>query len=540
MSSDGRLPVVLCWHMHQPEYRDLASRQVIRPWVLLRALKDYVDMAAHLEAAPLVRAVVNFSPVLLDQIEDCAVDLRERVRHGRTARNPLVQALVELPMRGTPARAELVMTCVRPMVRRIVERSRGYAEIAESARAAIAREDAGELDDEHVRTLLVRYLLCWCGESLRTDPRWLALEAQASALGPAQCAQLLGLVHDAIVGLLPRYAALARSGRIELSMSPYHHPVAPLLIDFASARDAVPDAPLPASNYPGGSERVRWHLQQGLARFEALLGVRPRGCWPAEAAVSDESLALIAQAGFSWTASSESVLAASLRASGCSPADPHGRYVLDARALSCFFRDDGLSDRIGFAYQAWEGAAAAADFVGLLERLPRGPGRCVSVILDGENPWDGYARNGADFIKAVYQGLSSHPSLRLATFSDCVGQTLGLQRPLPRLVAGSWGNGQLMTWIGHPEKNRMWHRLIEAKREFDRAPRDAPVEQLLGACEGSDWFWWPASASAPEVVADMDHLFTLHLDTLFRAMKPGSPDGGRADSSCRASPPGNR
>src|SRR3569833_4746959 len=75
MSVDRRLKVVLCWHMHQPEYRDLSSGEYQLPWTYLHAIKDYVDMAAHLEQTPGVCAVVNFAPELLDQISDYAKQL---------------------------------------------------------------------------------------------------------------------------------------------------------------------------------------------------------------------------------------------------------------------------------------------------------------------------------------------------------------------------------------------------------------------------------------------------------------------------------
>ena len=68
--SNGTLELIFLWHMHQPDYRDHARGEFTLPWVYLHALKDYTDMAAHLERHPRVHAVVNFVPVLLDQLED--------------------------------------------------------------------------------------------------------------------------------------------------------------------------------------------------------------------------------------------------------------------------------------------------------------------------------------------------------------------------------------------------------------------------------------------------------------------------------------
>ena len=90
MAEAQRMEVVLCWHMHQPEYRDLRSGQYQFPWTYLHAVKDYVDMAAHLEAHPGARAVVNFAPVLLEQIADYAAQLEDCLGRGSAIRDPLL------------------------------------------------------------------------------------------------------------------------------------------------------------------------------------------------------------------------------------------------------------------------------------------------------------------------------------------------------------------------------------------------------------------------------------------------------------------
>jgi len=82
------LTLVLLWHMHQPEYRDYASGEFRMPWAYLHALKDYADMAWHLETHPGVRAVVNFTPVLLEQLDDYAAQFA-----GGRFRDPLLRLL---------------------------------------------------------------------------------------------------------------------------------------------------------------------------------------------------------------------------------------------------------------------------------------------------------------------------------------------------------------------------------------------------------------------------------------------------------------
>ena len=81
--------LVFLWHMHQPDYRDYASGDFVLPWTYLHAIKDYTDMAYHLERHPKVRAVVNFVPILLDQLEDYA----DQFATGKL-RDPLLRVLV--------------------------------------------------------------------------------------------------------------------------------------------------------------------------------------------------------------------------------------------------------------------------------------------------------------------------------------------------------------------------------------------------------------------------------------------------------------
>src|SRR5204863_332606 len=66
--------VAFLWHMHQPYYEDLVTREHILPWVRLHALKDYYGMVALLREFPEIRATFNLVPSLLVQLEAFAAD----------------------------------------------------------------------------------------------------------------------------------------------------------------------------------------------------------------------------------------------------------------------------------------------------------------------------------------------------------------------------------------------------------------------------------------------------------------------------------
>ncbi|MGH8149905.1 MAG: hypothetical protein ACRETB_08030 [Steroidobacteraceae bacterium] len=109
MSSARRLPVVLLWHMHQPQYRDGTGGAYVLPWTYLHAIKDYTDMAAHLEANPAARAVVNFTPVLLEQLDELARRIQEHLHNGTPLPDPVLNVLGPDPVPQEPAqRLELL------------------------------------------------------------------------------------------------------------------------------------------------------------------------------------------------------------------------------------------------------------------------------------------------------------------------------------------------------------------------------------------------------------------------------------------------
>jgi Alpha-amylase/alpha-mannosidase len=442
MSADARFPVALLWHMHQPDYR--LDGRFFRPWACLHALRGYNDMAAHLEAVEGAHATVNFSAVLVDQIDDYAARLT-RWREQRTPiDDPLLDALAAPPPAG-PQRDEAIAACDR-LHREVADRR--FPVLAELR----DRAQAGTLDDAAFTDLLVWYHLAWLGETVReVDPRSRALTEKQRAFDADDRHALLSVIADVITGLLPRYRRLADAGRVELSMTPMQHPLMPLLIDFDSALDAAPGTPLPEGAYPDGEARVRWHIEQGLQRFERSFGQRPRGCWPSEGALSQRTLELLGEAGFVWTASGGGVLAGTLAAAGREPAPPHVLWQSGVHTPRVLFRDDGLSDLIGFVYRGWNQDDAVNDLITHCERIADADGtRLLLLALDGENPWEYYPDGGQHFVRTLYARLAEHPRLRPATLGECADALPPVE--LPPLSAGSWVHGQLLTWIGHPEK----------------------------------------------------------------------------------------
>lgn len=529
--SDSRLRVVLGWHMHQPEYRDPTTGEFRLPWTYLHAMKDYSDMAAHLEAEPAARAVVNFAPLLLEQLDHYGLNIRGYLAHGTPMRDTLLDALVatDIPHDGA-WRAKLIDAALRINVERMVNRYPAFRLLAsEAARLRKEPEQLLNAPAAFFADLVTWYHLAWFGEFVQREDRQVqALIAQQRSYALAQRRLILQKIGELVDGIIPRYRKLAEQGRVELSLTPYGHPILPLLIDIESAHQAMPGAPLPEPpDYPGGLERSRWHLQRAAEVFGQHFGFRPAGVWCSEGAVSEATLSLLDEFGAGWTVTGESVLTHS--SLGQAPADR--AYRVGSLRTPCYFRDDDLSDRIGFRYAIWHGDDAAKDLIGTLDAMAQygDPGRVVSIFLDGENAWEHYPANGYYFLTALYAGLAHHPRLRLTTFSEALGEGAAVGQ-LQHLTAGSWVRGSLSTWIGSTDKNRGWEHLIRAKRAYDGvAGRLDPealraAEHQLAVCEGSDWFWWLGDDNPAGSVADFEQLYRHQLTRLYELIGVERPE----------------
>lgn len=535
MSTRPPLKVVLCWHMHQPEYRSYGDGTHQLPWVYLHAIKDYVDMAAIVEATPGARAVVNFVPILLDQIEDYAAEIDAFLRERTPIRDPLLAALAtrEWPQ-SLEQRLVLIRSCLRANEHRLIHRFPAYRQLADLA--GLLKEDSDNLayfGDQYLADIVTWYHLAWLGETVRReDARVRHLLKKARLFSPEDRLQLLEIIGQIVSSIISRYRRLAESGRVELSMTPYAHPMLPLLIDFGSAREAVPEMELPVTpGYPGGTERAHWHVRQGIESFEHHFGFRPQGCWPAEGGVSAAALALLNEYGFKWAATGGSVLRNSLAPHPGWPEGGdgllHRAYRVGGKGPACFFRDDGLSDLIGFTYYDWHGDDAVANLVHHLENIagahPDNDDLVVSIVLDGENAWESYPENGYHFITALYRRLAEHPGIELTTFGDCLAR--GVEPvSFDKLVAGSWVYGNFSTWMGDKDKNQGWDLLCQAKEAFDRVIAGGTLSEVdrdralwqLAVCEGSDWCWWFGDYNPSDSVGDFERLYRLHLSNLYR------------------------
>lgn len=538
----AKLHLILCWHMHQPDYRDSGTGEFRLPWTYLHALKDYSDMAAHVEAEPRARAVFNFVPVLLDQLEDYA----EQFASGRY-RDPLLRLLARENFDGLTAdERDFVLDCgFRCGHEQMVAPYPPYKRLHELYDQAekFGSKALDYLSGQYMADLLTWYHLVWIGETVcRSDVLPVRLMAKGEGFDFADRKALLELIGRVVSGLITRYRNLSESGRIEISSTPHTHPIAPLLIDFQAASEAWPGVVLPHAHvYPGGTSRVAAHVHSAIDSHARRFGHAPNGFWPAEGGISNAVVRQFAEAGVKWAASGGTVLANSLKHAGVKTQSAANylyrpyRIAGQENGPACFFRDDRLSDLIGFEFSKWHGSDAVAHFIGELERIYKEAGDAepvVSVILDGENAWEYYPYNGFYFLSGLYAALAEHAFIRMTTFSEYLaGADKDQIGSLPGLVAGSWVYGTFSTWIGDPAKNAAWDLLCDAKRALDKIDasgvlqgreREAVYRQLA-VCESSDWFWWFGDYNPGHTVSSFDCLYRDNLKHLYRLLDVAPP-----------------
>lgn len=498
--------LALLWHMHQPLYVDPSSGEAILPWVRLHATHAYHDMARVLERHPGVRATVNFVPSLLEQLEGAA-------------RGTMPERYLALSRK---AAAQLTAEDRRFIVRQffMVNREHGIRPLPryeELLRQRGATPDATRFGEQELRDLQVLFNLAWMGFSARREePAVARLITKGRDFTEEDKTGLLDTQQALLSGLVSRWRALSDRNQVELSTTPYFHPILPLLCDTDAARRAMPTAQLPPRFQH--ADDAREQVRRGVAKAAQVFGRAPRGMWPAEGSVSPEAAAVIAAEGVEWIATDEGVLARSTPAikSRGELYQPH-ELLAGGRGLRLAFRDRFLSDRIGFTYARMPAREAVRDFLGHVRAAGAQAARAgvehplVAVVLDGENAWEHFEGQGEAFLVALHEELERAADVTTVTMAEGLA---GPARRLDQLHSGSWIESNFRIWIGHPEDNLAWSLLGEVRRQLEEAEAAetdervlAEARQCLLAAEGSDWFWWYGDDFETDNAAEFDDLF---------------------------------
>jgi alpha-amylase/alpha-mannosidase (GH57 family) len=522
--------VAILWHMHQPYYEDLATGEHILPWVRMHALKDYYGMAALLREFPDVKVTFNLVPSLLVQLEAFAEE-RARDGHLELGLKP-VAALTE------DDRKRMLAEFFHAARGRMIDPHPRYTELLQK------RDGGGGYTAADFLDLQVWHKLAWVDPFyMDSDERVRRLLGKQRGFDEADKEILREVELEILRRVIPEYREAAERGQIELSASPFYHPILPLLCDTDIYLTTHPYAPVPRPPFRHPEDATE-QLVRARECHKRLFGRAPAGLWPSEGSVSDAMAALAADTGFRWMASDEAILGRTIGHEF--RRDGHGRvddpnvlyraYSLRAgsKHIACAFRDHALSDLIGFVYAGWNAEAAASDFVDRLadagRRFAAGAGgeeATIPIILDGENAWEHFEGNGRPFLRALYSRISGHRELRGVTMTEATAKPA---RKLTTIFPGSWIDGNFFIWIGHADDQRAWRQLREARATFravrgEVAPedRERAFKEILIA-EGSDWCWWYGDDHSSDHDLDFDDLYRRHLRNVYQMLGQPIPE----------------
>lgn len=504
------------WHMHQPYYRDLDTGEIHLPWVRLHGIKDYLDMVKILENYPRIHQTFNLVPSLIEQIQayiEGGQDTYQRLSHKKAE------------VLNSEEKHFIKEHFFSANLRNIISVHPRYYHLY------LKKQRGEEFSTQEYLDLQVWFNLAWFDHICKiTIPELQKLIAKGRHYSEEDKSIVLQLQIELLKEIIPTYKKFQEQGRIEVTISPYYHPITPLLCNTNIAREANKSTPLPKEKfiYP---EDARAQIRQAVELYRNAFGRPPEGMWPSEEAVSEHILPYIMEQGIRWIVTDEAILLRSLKKKRTVQL-LYKPYLLKREKgdISVIFRDRNLSDLIGFVYHGMTEPAAVADLIGHLHniiKVTKGEDCLVVIAMDGENAWEYYRNDGYDFLAHLYKCLSDDKFIQTVTVSEYL-KKFPAKSNISRLGAGSWIYGNFNKWIGHEQKNRAWDYLAAARAELAslkaQGPENSKVDmekawKQMYILEGSDWFWWYGDNNP-----DFDILYRKHLINFYKFIRKEPPE----------------
>lgn len=539
----NRVHLVVLWHMHQPQYRDPEDGRYVLPWTRLHALKDYWGMVQVLKEFPHFHATFNVVPSLGMQLEEYA--------SGNFNEPWFDLAFKKAEELTRDDKAEILARAFQVNHERLLSRWPRFLELYEWSRPTGGAQALVTFTPRDWRDVQLLSQLAWMEESwIEKDEVVNRLSNKGKDFTEKDKAALQQKQLDLLKLVLPAYREAAESGQIELSTTPFYHPILPLICDSDIARVANPGTPLPRRAYKR-PEDAREQLRRAREYHERVFGMKPAGLWPSEGSVSDQTLTIAAEEGFRWFGTDEGVLGRTLNVGFFRNADnipanadrlyKPWRVQMGNNSITGLFRDHHLSDLIGFVYSRMDGKGGAADLHAKLrhlgERVQSNQPLTINLFLDGENAWEYYPNNGREFLREFYGRIQGDSDFRALTGSEAIAAA-GEIPSIGGIFPASWINANFDVWIGHSEDVTAWELLWDAREAYARAldaknknREGAPSEENLRkaqesllAAEGSDWCWWYGPEHSTANDAEFDALYRKHLTAIYLALGQVAPE----------------
>ena len=533
---EPKLNVAFLWHQHQPFYKQNGVYKL--PWVRFHGTKDYYDMVRILDDFPKIKQNFNLVPSLLFQIEEYVNNQSRDVVWNLSKKDP-----ADLTDDDKRYILKNFFNCYHE---RMIYPFPRYAELLklrgenyESKYFSIINE---RFKYQDWFDLQVWFNFVWIGEYSKYDTPFVIIPQKGRNFTNEHKKIVLDDSIKILKKIIKKHKDASDEGRIELSVSPFYHPILPLLCDTNIAKICDPEVKLPTERFAFPEDAIH-QISTSLEYFKSLFGKYPKGLWPSEGSISEDVLKLLAEHGIKWTATDEMVLYNSL-GDGIGDFSLFKPYSFNTPSgnVSLVFRDHALSDLIGFTYQNWNPDDAAKDFVGHLHRIREGiikhkklplQNTLVTIILDGENCWEYYQSDGKDFLRTLYWLLSNDSLISTTTINDFIEtQSPDKIQNLPKIFPGSWINGNFKIWIGHEEDNRAWDLISMTRQFLIEVAKDNKIDpqtisqawEEIYIAEGSDWNWWYGDEHHTAEIDAFDEMFRGHLANVYKILDSEIPE----------------
>jgi alpha-amylase/alpha-mannosidase (GH57 family) len=532
------IKVAFLWHQHQPYYKQ--DGEYLLPWVRFHGVKDYWDMVRILDDYPKIKQTFNLAPSLIVQILDYVQNRAEDKILKLTKKK--VDELTE------DDKLEILKNfflanfdrMIKPFPRylELFNKRGGFSFTIESFSEVAIRFSSQDWLD-----LQVWYNLVWVGEYSKYDEPFKKFFEKGSGFTEEDKQILINGHYEILRRIIPKHIEAQNRGQIEVSVSPFYHPILPLLCDISIAKISFPEIKLPKGKF-SHPEDADAQIKKAVKLYEEIFGRKPLGMWPSEGSISEEVIQLMAENGLRWTASDEEVLLKSLSLieNGVNERiriyKPY-KFLTPFGEIKIVFRDRILSDLIGFVYSSWGPDEAAGDLVNRILRIRdeiiQKEGEeglrdsIVGIILDGENCWEYYQSDGKDFLRTLYWLISNDERIETVRLGDFFESCDAIA--LKRVFPGSWINANFNIWVGHDEDNRAWDLLKRTRdfllKEITSGKHSEEVikrawEEIYIA-EGSDWCWWFGDEHVSAQADEFDFLFRKHLINVYEILGYEAP-----------------
>lgn len=537
MSVGKKLSIAFYWHMHQPVYQLSAEGDFLMPWVRLHGIKDYLDMALNVKKFKKLKLNFNLVPALLDAL----IEYGENGYHDIHSR----LTVTDVSELTNDDKEFILNNFFDANYSAMIYHHEAYNKLYQKR---FSKDDIGvnDFSPQEYSDIMAWFNLAWI------DPTHKNIFPEIKKLGEKgenytleDRIEIIELHRKIIRLIIPTYKELLEKGKIEITTSPYYHPILPILLDNDSAQKNLSTVDSSLADLKM-AEDAKIQTKLGLDRIEELFGTRPKGVWPPEHCVSPKQLELFKELGIQWTISDEGILTSSIdfefvRDFKGYLEDPYFlmksyKYKTENSDINVIFRDSVIPNLIGFEYPNHDSKIAAADLYDRIKviqnKLQTSPDKnhILTIAMDGENSWENYHEDGSTFLNEIYSMLEEDESLETVLISDYLAKEKH-HKELKKIHSGSWINRNFQLWVGEPVKNLAWSYLKQAKEdlvEFAKTTSDkealALAHKELMIAQGSDWFWWYGEPNDSGQDHIFDYIFREHLKNSYRLLGLTPPE----------------